>query len=188
MVLPKPPAPGRAFEELLSEQMDPLFRTAVRLSGGHEADAEDLLQEAVLQGFERYHQLRDPAAGRAWLFTILTRTHLNRMRTARRKSETLVTDLGEPEFEAALAAWFDEKSVAADGAAPDDVPGALDRLEPELRATVILVDLEGFRQREAAEMLGVAEGTIASRLFRARRALRHLLTPNPDWKRQEKQR
>ena len=59
-----------------------------------------------------------------------------------------------------------------------DLTMALDQLDPELRAAVTLVDLEGFRQREAAEMLDIAEGTVASRLFRARRALRRFLAPS----------
>ena len=173
--LPKTPAPHRTFEELLSEQLDPLFRTALRLCGGQAADAEDLIQETALRGFERFHQLRDPGAGKSWLFTILTRTHLNRLRAARRSAETLFSDLGVREFEQALAAYTKEGANASDPGVSQDLTMALDRLDPELRAAVTLVDLEGFRQREAADMLGVAEGTIASRLFRARRALRRWL-------------
>ena len=52
---------------------------------------------------------------------------------------------------------------------------ALDQLPSELRAAVWLVDVEGFTQREAANMQDVPEGTIASRLFRARRQLRAVL-------------
>jgi RNA polymerase sigma-70 factor (ECF subfamily) len=52
---------------------------------------------------------------------------------------------------------------------------ALDGLPPELRGVVLLVDLEGFTQREVAGMLGIPEGTVASRLFRARRHLRTAL-------------
>jgi DNA-directed RNA polymerase specialized sigma24 family protein len=51
-------------EELLSEHLDALFRTALRLCAGHTADAEDLLQDAALRALEGYRQLRDPTAGR----------------------------------------------------------------------------------------------------------------------------
>jgi hypothetical protein len=54
---------------------------------------------------------------------------------------------------------------------------ALDELEPGLRAVVHLVDVEGFPQREVARMLEIPEGTVASRLFRARRILRDRLAP-----------
>ncbi|MEP7327327.1 MAG: RNA polymerase sigma factor [Gemmatimonadota bacterium] len=173
--LPKTPVAHRTFEELLSDQLDPLYRTAVRLSGGNTADAEDLLQETALRGFERFHQLRDPSAGKSWLFTILTRTHLNRLRAARRSGEILFSDLGEAAWEEAMAAYTREGKDFSDTGVGHDLTMALDQLDPELRAAVTLVDLEGFRQREAAEMLDIAEGTVASRLFRARRALRRFL-------------
>src|SRR5215207_5910150 len=55
-------SPPRAFEEVLAEHLDALYRTALRLCRGHEADAEDLLQDAALRAFNRYGQLREPAA------------------------------------------------------------------------------------------------------------------------------
>ncbi|MFN2431682.1 MAG: sigma-70 family RNA polymerase sigma factor [Gemmatimonadota bacterium] len=178
----RPPGPtqARAFEELLSEHLDALYRTALRLCGGERADAEDLLQDAMLRAFERFGDLREPAAARAWLFTILARTNLNRMRARRRRPETLAADLDEREFERALAAWpgiEDPDELAVSALARERLAAALDALEEPLRAVVWLSDVEGFRQREVAEMLGVPEGTVASRLFRARRILRDALRP-----------
>ena len=92
---------GRAFEELLGENLDVLFRTALRLSGGREADAEDLLQEAVLKAFRRFDQLRDPQAGLGWMLTILTRTHLNAVRSQHSRAETLMGDYDDGAFERA---------------------------------------------------------------------------------------
>src|SRR5260370_18999770 len=66
-----------AFEELLSEHLDALYAYALRVCGGREADAEDLLQDGVLRAFRGWAELRSPEAARAWLLTILTRTHLN---------------------------------------------------------------------------------------------------------------
>ncbi|HEV8455498.1 MAG TPA: sigma factor, partial [Gemmatimonadales bacterium] len=62
-----------------------MFRTALRLCRGNEADAEDLLQDSALRAFTAFEQLRDPTAARSWLFTILSHTHLNRVRSARRR-------------------------------------------------------------------------------------------------------
>ena len=155
-----------------------MFRTALRLCRGHEADAEDLLQEAALRAFNSYGALRDPSAARSWLFTILGRTHLNRVRGARRRAETVATDLDEPAFEAALAEWRPLPTPAdtlESRQLGEQLTRALDDLEPELRAVVVLADVEGFTQREVAGMLELAEGTIASRLFRARRRLRTAL-------------
>lgn len=122
--------------------------------------------------------MRDPAAARAWLFTILTRTHLNRARSARRRAEATSTDLDESAFEAALAEWVPVRSPAEEverWQLGEQLASALDKLPDELRAAIWLVDVEGFTQREAAGMQDVPEGTIASRLFRGRRHLRTAL-------------
>ncbi len=172
------PNEPRAFEELLSEHLDELYRTAVRLCAGRVADAEDLLQDAVLRAFRSYGSLRDPRAARAWLFTILTRTNLNRVRTTRRRAELAATDLDESEFEEALASWLPMEgpdTLTDASLLREQVAAALDALGEHLRPVVWLSDVEGFRQREIAEMLGIPEGTVASRLFRARRTLRGAL-------------
>lgn len=169
---------GRVVEDLLSEHLDALYRTALRLCAGRTADAEDLIQELALRVFRKSHELREPAAARSWLFTILTRTHLNRVRSARRRPEVGAHDLDEQAFEAALASW--QSPERPDYAferlqTSERVTAALDGLDSDLRAVIWLVDVEGFRQREAAAMLEVPEGTVASRLFRARRALREAM-------------
>jgi RNA polymerase sigma-70 factor (ECF subfamily) len=172
----KPPA--RAFEEVFAEHLDALFRTALRLCRGHDADAEDLLQDSALRAFTSFDQLRDPAAARAWLFAILTRTHLNRVRSASRRAEAASADLDDGEFELALAQWTPMRSPADEverWQLGDQLSRALDELPVELRSAVWLVDVEGFTQREAAGIHEVPEGTIASRLFRGRRRLRTAL-------------
>jgi RNA polymerase sigma factor (sigma-70 family) len=168
----------RAFEELLAEHLDALYRTALRFCRGRRSDAEDLLQDAMLRAFERFGELRDPAAIRAWLFTILTRTNLNRVRTRRRRAETLASDLHEREFEEALASWRTAEApdeVVHTALVRERLAAAIDGLDEQLRPVVWLSDVERFRQREVAEMLGIPEGTVASRLFRARRILRDVL-------------
>jgi RNA polymerase sigma-70 factor (ECF subfamily) len=170
--------PDHAFEELLSQNLGALYRTAVRLCEGELADAEDLLQDAALRAFQHHHELRETGAGRAWLFTILTRTHLNRLRSTRRRSETVSSDLTTAEFEDALASWrpMDLPDEAAERAELGQrLARALDSLDTALSAAVWLVDVEGFSQREVADIHDVPEGTIASRLFRARRQLRTAL-------------
>lgn len=172
------PSEPKAFEELLSEHLDALYRTALRFCGGRKADAEDLLHDAVLRAFERFDELRDPAAARAWMFTILTRTNLNRLRTRRRRAETLASDFDEHEFEEALALWQGTETPEEQTdlvLQREQLAAALDALDEQLRPVVWLSDVEGFRQHEVAEMLGIPQGTVASRLFRARRILRELL-------------
>lgn len=173
-------APGeKAFEELLAANLDSLYRTALRLCRGRTEEAEDLIQDSVLRAFASRGNLRDSRAGRSWLFTTLVRTHLNRVRSERRRHETLETDYDELQFEAALAGWspaempderLDREAVRT------AVRAAVDALDPELREVLLLTDLEDFTHREAAAMLEIPEGTVASRLFRARAALRAALS------------
>jgi RNA polymerase sigma-70 factor (ECF subfamily) len=173
---------GGTFEALLARHLDALYRTAVRLCGANAADAEDLLQEAALRASRKFSSLRDPAAGRAWLFTVLLRTHLNRVRAARSRAETLESDLDMDAFEEALAAWVPSAGpleLLMTREQGERIARALAELPGDLRPVVTLVDLEGFTQREAAAMLGVPEGTVASRLFRARKALRERLAEPP---------
>ena len=171
--------PQHACDELFQAHLDALYRMAVRLSGGQEADAEDLLQETAVRAVQGFQELRDPRAARAWLFTILVRTFHNRVRAATRRAETFAADLSEAAFEAALAAWqplptpeevLDQHNLRA------RLTAALDTLDVPLRTVLWLVDVEGFRQREVATMLEIPEGTVASRLYRARWQLRAVWT------------
>ncbi len=172
-----------AFEELLSANLDTLYRTALRLCNGRAADAEDLLQDAMLRAFGHRQSLRDPATGRSWLFTILVRTNLNRARANGRRPEESASDMSDGKFEQALAAWQPAER-------PDEwlerdetqrsVSEALEMLDDDLRSVVVLHELEGFSYREVSSMLEVPEGTVASRLFRARQALRAALSAVSD--------
>ena len=106
------------------------------------------------------------------------RTHFNRARADRRRAEVTATDLDDQAFEAALAEWTPVRlpdEMADTWHLGDQLTDALNTLTEELRGTVWLVDVEGFTQREVAAMHEVPEGTVASRLFRARRQLRAVL-------------
>lgn len=173
--------PGhKAFEELLAANLDSLYRTALRLTRGRAEEAEDLIQDSVLRAFAKHGNLRDAHAGRSWLFTTLVRTHLNRVRAEQRRHETLESDCDDRLFEAALAGWsppeLPEDRVDRE-ATHTAVRAAVDALDPALREVLLLTDLEDFSHREAAAMLEIPEGTVASRLFRARQALRSALSP-----------
>jgi RNA polymerase sigma-70 factor (ECF subfamily) len=164
-----------AFDRMVEEHLDALYRYALRLCNGRRADAEDLVHDAVLRALKRRAQLRSFGSGRAWLFQIVTRTHLNRCRSAGRRAETLSSDLDEQAFEEALAAWSPltgPEEQLLQSQQRDGLVAAMDALDPRLRAALWLTDVEEFTQREVAEMLSVPEGTVASRVFRARRALR----------------
>lgn len=166
------------LEHLLDAHLDALYRTALRLCGGQAADAEDLVHDAVARVVEGYAGLRDHAAGRSWLFTILVRTHQNRSRAHRRRREALAADLSDSAFEEALADWRPARSPldeASRADARDRVITALNRVDEAYRTVVWLVDAEEWRLKDVAKMLDVPEGTVASRLYRGRQALKAAL-------------
>ena len=166
------------FDRLLEELLPSLYRYALHLCRGRAADAEDLVQDSVLRALRSRDQIRSHDGGRPWLFRVVTTTHLNRVRTSSRRAESFAGDLDDGQFEEALATWTpmtNAEELLLRSLDWERVQQSLDQLAPEIKATVLLSDVEGFGQREIADMLGIPEGTVASRIFRGRRRLRALL-------------
>jgi RNA polymerase sigma-70 factor (ECF subfamily) len=141
------------------------------------SDAEDLVQETCLRAFQSLDQLRHHEAAKAWVFAVLRSVYL---RHAARISLTAVEPLANPE------AWPLPPGAPGDaaekgGATLVDVREAVGRLPLAYREALVLAHIGGFSYREIAHILEVPIGTVMSRLFRARRFLRHLLrdTPRP---------
>lgn len=157
--------PG-VFEEVLLQQLDGLYGLALRLTR-NPSTAEDLLQDAVLRAFERFGQLRDPAAARAWFVKILTTTFLNHYAGPPREDglDAAGHALDQDTPEAALLRQCDAEEVEA----------ALAELPQDFRVTVLLSDVEELPLREIASLCGCPLGTTASRLARARKMLRERL-------------
>jgi RNA polymerase sigma factor (sigma-70 family) len=116
-------------------------------------DGDDAMQEALIAIVRNLRSLRDPAAVRAWVRRIAVR---EAVRVARRRP--MVADAAD-----VPAADVDLDAVI-------DVRALLDRLPPDQRAILVLRDLDGLPEAEVASMLSIAEGTVKSRLHRARRA------------------
>ncbi|MDY7102492.1 MAG: RNA polymerase sigma factor [Actinomycetota bacterium] len=128
--------------------------------------ADDLTQEVWLEAMRSLAGLREPERLRPWLFTIARRRAVDRLRRRYRRPERVEApdELPEPP-------GVDAGDPA--GAVVDRtyVTGLLGELEPDLRIAVALVHLQGCSVAEAAEIVGVPEGTVKSRLHRARRRL-----------------
>jgi RNA polymerase sigma-70 factor (ECF subfamily) len=147
----------------LLECVDSLYSTASRLVG---ADlAEDLVQETARRALAKAPDLRDAGKARAWLFKILINCARDELRRQQRWSDY------DEAFPAEL--WLDVQALQR--ATARDVRRALAAVDPARRAVILLIDLEGFKIAEAADILGVPPGTVASRLARARADLRRLL-------------
>lgn len=157
---------GDDFAAIARQHRDQLMRVALRLSGNAEV-AKDLVQEALLRGLQRFDRFRRGTDACTWLATIVTHLYFDYLKHQKvvRKAEPELagSEIGDDEPE--LAAISDAALYAA-----------VEALEPELREVVELCDLKGLRYREAAELLGVPQGTIGTRLKRARERLLAILT------------
>jgi RNA polymerase sigma-70 factor (ECF subfamily) len=144
----------------MSQLMDTLAPWLARICGGIALEhADDAAQEALVQVFRDLRALREPDALRGWARRIAVR---EAVRHAQRAREEGARASGEDA--AALG------GEAHDPALAPDVRAVLAQLAPEQRAILVLRDLEGLSEEEAAAQLGVAKGTVKSRLFRAREA------------------
>ena len=155
----------RAFEDLVRAMEGPLLYYATKLVGSH-TNALDVMQETWLLAFRGIRRLKDPESLRPWLYRIAHGVAVDRIRrnVARVRAEEAhldgFSDTVEPIFS------------AGDGAA---IHSALDELEAVHREVLVLHFLEDFSVAEIAGIVKCPEGTVKSRLFHARRAMRALL-------------
>jgi RNA polymerase sigma-70 factor (ECF subfamily) len=154
-----------AFDELLLRHDDRMRGLAFRLVADRHG-MDDVLQDAYLNAYRGLPGFRPGSDFGRWLYRITYNCCIDEIR--RRKRSPLAS--GE-EDEPAVPASGPGQSVSTTEA----VRQALADLSPGQRVTVVLVDGEGFDHHAAAEILGVAPGTVASRLYRARTKLRRTL-------------
>lgn len=163
---------ARFYEPLVRAYEGPGIRVATGMMGNPD-DARDALQEAFVKAFRnlRKFDLKRPFG--PWFFQILRNQcrDMLRSRQARFKVETVDEHL-------ALRPADPEKSperVRQRAAAKELLWRGLERIGAEHREVLVLKELQGLRYNEIAEVLDIPEGTVASRLFHARRALKEAL-------------
>lgn len=156
------------FEAEVMPHLDELFRTSVRLTGGNQDDAQDLVQELFTQAWKSFHRYERGTNCRAWLYSIL----MNKARHYhRRQQNRKVIPLSEGQEETLLANLAGDAAVS-DHLVDEDVLSALDRISVEHREVVLLADVQEFSYKETAEIIGIPIGTVMSRLSRGRALLR----------------
>lgn len=176
-------APTReGFMELVRKAEGYLLRTARRLCKGGEDCAQDLVQDALVRGYEAYRQgkYRDEHSPQAWLTRILTNNFINEYRrklkwdagvdvdTLTSGGEAGPTSTHAPAAERPGAALMEQTL-------DEPIERALQKLPDALRVTVILVDIHEYSYQEAAEIMEIPVGTVRSRLSRARYMLQDWL-------------
>ncbi len=168
------------FARLLAAHQDKLYRVAYRMAGHHE-DAQDLLQDALLEAYRSFKKFQRGSYFDKWLYRIMTNTFIDRQRHKKRVG--VVESLDAPLPGGAESAgrdipdWADEPSRRVlEDKFEEPVQKALDALPPEFRMVLILSDVEEFSYEEISEMMDTPIGTVRSRLHRARAMMRQKLT------------
>jgi RNA polymerase sigma-70 factor (ECF subfamily) len=131
--------------------------------------AKDIVQGVFLKVYERRAQLSHPERFKSWMLTIARNDCLTLL-----KRENRTSDLPDEGVGAALGHPLSELEKDEEVAL---VARAIARLQPDLKEVVILREYENLSYREIADVLGIAESTIKSRLFTARRHLYETLKP-----------
>jgi RNA polymerase sigma-70 factor (ECF subfamily) len=154
-----------AFRELYRRHTPKLNQLLLRMLGGVEQDAEDVVQETWVRAVEGARKFEWKSSFPSWLIGI----GINRARELlRRRSRRPLFDLTEQCEPRAPVTPVGERI---------DLERALALLPVGYRTVLVLHDLEGYRHEEIAERLGIAAGTSKSQLFHARRYVRALLEP-----------
>ena len=147
----------------------------------NESEADDLAQEVMLKAFRHLDQLREASDPKAWLMTILRNSRVDRLRSqaAHQRDVSLEQLAAEPPApaDATSDSTWNEPEAVLQEFSDRHIITALKELPEEIRWTLLLLDVEGMDQSEAAKVLDVPVGTVKSRAHRGRRMLREALTP-----------
>jgi RNA polymerase sigma-70 factor, ECF subfamily len=159
---------ARAFEALARRHQAALYRLAVRVMGDR-AEAEDALQESLLDAWRRIDRFRGDSAFSTWMYRVVT----NRCVAMLRKRRPVPVDaVGEhvPAPDSPERAAEADASMAALG-------DALRGLPDDLRICWVLREMEGLGYTEIAEITGASEDAVRGRIHRARTRLAEVMRP-----------
>ncbi len=156
-----------AFSELMRRHQAIVYRFCYRVLGDRE-DAKDASQESFFRAYKKLDTFEGRSAFRTWLLRLATNVSLNER--ARSKAPAEDADLAKilPDPETPESELLRSEAAAK-------IHEALRLVSPDDRAAVVLRDLEGLTYKEAAESLGIPEGTAKTRVRRGRQRLKELL-------------
>lgn len=161
------------FRALARTQLSRLYSLARRIVGD---EAEDAVQDGLVKAFQRLEQLKDPAAGPAWLTSIVVNCCRDRCRARARRPDEVDFDEVE-EFSLFRQIAHEDPLPYSDslhldflaGFGKEDVRAVLLRLPELYRTPLVLVYMDGYLAREVAAMLATPLGTVLARLHRGRK-------------------
>ncbi|HVJ15756.1 MAG TPA: sigma-70 family RNA polymerase sigma factor [Polyangiaceae bacterium] len=167
------------FEREALTHVPTLLAVGTRLTR-NAAEAEDLVQDALLKALRAREQFASGSNMRAWLLRILTNTFINRYRRGGLEKTLMEGPDADPLADgwvgaSSMEAMRDPESQALRSLLEKEITAALDELPEEFRLAVVLSDVEELSYKEIAEIMGCPIGTVMSRLHRGRRLLKKRL-------------
>jgi len=162
---------AETFEALAMPLLAPLYNFAHWLTGNRD-EAEDLVQEAYVKALKGFSSFTAGTNFRAWMYRILRNTFL----TSRTGLKAMVSLDDEENPTAEPSAGDDPESLLIARVDQEQIRAALEQLPVQHREVILMCDVEEMTYREIAELMNIPIGTVMSRVSRARKAMRGLLS------------
>jgi RNA polymerase sigma-70 factor, ECF subfamily len=171
------------FENAVIPLLEPLHRQALRLTSNR-VDAEDLVQETVLNAYAGLRAFEQGTNFKAWLRRIMTNTYISSYRKQKRRPAQHptgdITDRQLVDSAPRTAGGLQSAEDQALELLPDPyLKAAMMVLPEQFRIAVYFADIAGYSYKEIAAMTDTRQGTVSSRLNRGRKQLRDLLSASP---------
>ena len=158
------------FDEIVEKYGDFVYNVAFKMMQKPE-DAEDVAQDAFISAYRAFERFRGESRVTTWLYRITVNAALMKLRKEK-KARTL-TQTGLEDVQ--VVSWETPDKAASASELGEKLREGISRLDPDLRAAVVLRDVEQLSNSEAAEALDITVSSLKSRLHRARVLLRKYL-------------
>jgi len=169
------------FERLVVRYQKMLFNIAYRMTGSYE-DAGEVVQDAFLSAYRNIHTFKGVSRFSTWLCSIvinLSKNRIQQMKTAQHHEQYSLDDPVETDNGPMARDIASGEPSIVEKLEKEDVrkrvQDCIGRLETEFREIIVLRDIQGFAYEEIRDMLKIPDGTVKSRLSRARDALKDCL-------------
>ena len=168
------------FEEIVEQYGDFVFNLAYRVLGNY-ADAEDAAQDAFLSAYRNFDRFRGESSVSTWLYRIAVNAALMKLRKDKNKRTQTQPEFDELQL---VSPQKGPEQLALNSELREKLERGLDMLAPNLKAVVVLRDLQGLNNQEAAEILNLSVSSLKARLHRGRVQLREHMRDYLDGTRQ----
>ena len=156
------------FETIVEQYSDFVYNLTYRVLGNH-ADAEDAAQDAFLSAYRNFYRFRGESSVSTWLYRIAVNAALMRLR--KDKNKRTLTQTGYDDVQMASTSEGPEK-LALNSELLERLEQGLEMLTPNLKAAVVLRDVQGLSNQEASGVLKISVSSLKARLHRGRVLLR----------------